>query len=654
MRILLISPQPPQHDGKGYTIRAAALLEALRRNHQVELFVPAAPIGPRVLAAIRDLLAGRPAQVGFSMPPAEWARAVQAAEGADAVVAITVRAVRGQLGAPLIVDHVDALSLNWTQRADGPEDLVRRLVARLEAIRLGRWEGRVAQWAAGQLVVSEQEAAALPSSPPVHVLPHVVTFEPPPESERDLDVVFTGNMRYPPNKHAALWLDREIVPALRLLSPGARVVVAGRDADRLRLRNAEPMPNVPSIPAVLARSRVAIVPLPGLGTGVPTKALEAAACGAALVVTPWMHERLPLPARVAADAAGLAAQAAALLADEPARAALAAQARAELARYGVSVIAEQLDRVLAGAVETSAVRGSSGTLRRRCPVCEGGRARLAWREGGYRYVRCSSCGVLFSDVDRAEYEQRQHNAWHDSELSADTVAFYGTARALVHERFLERYRPSGAGRLLDVGCGLGFFVSRAMESGWDAFGCDPSPAWATHARNGIGAERIVLGGAEDLDSRLRFDMITVWDVFEHVFEPRPFLAALARLLSPGGRVFIRTPNEAWVYPTYAVRRAVMREQVELGPLNHVVYYRAATLRRALQAGGLRPVEWPGFPPPQVGYANRRPSDAGRQTLITRAKNAHAWGTRSFASASGGAIVLGADLDVLAIADGKAQ
>jgi len=346
MKVLLISPRPPLRDGKGDSIRAVALLEALRLGHEVELFVPSAPLRKRLLAAVVDLLVGRPAQVGWSMPPVAWTQATRAAKNADVVVAITVRAVRGPLATALVIDHVDALSLNWAQRARGPEGLARRTVARIEAARLCRWESRVAGWALAQLVVTSQDGAHLPVSSPVHVVPHAVTNTIESCDDRDIDVVFTGNMRYPPNTEAALWLDREIAPALLSLCPSARVVVAGRGADRLQLNNVEVMSDVPSIPAVLARSRVAIVPMTDIGTGLPNKALEAAACGAALVVTPWLSERLQVPARLARDAAGLAAQTAALLADEPARLALADDARGALANYGTQQIAQQLDEVL--------------------------------------------------------------------------------------------------------------------------------------------------------------------------------------------------------------------------------------------------------------------------------------------------------------------
>jgi 2-polyprenyl-3-methyl-5-hydroxy-6-metoxy-1,4-benzoquinol methylase len=259
--------------------------------------------------------------------------------------------------------------------------------------------------------------------------------------------------------------------------------------------------------------------------------------------------------------------------------------------------------------------------------------------------------VLFSDLDRAAYESGQRNVWHADELSAATTAFYGAAREHAHRRFLAANPPTRPGRrLLDVGCGLGFFVSRALECGWEAFGCDTSPQWVEQAARRAGEERIMLGGAEQIPAAAgRFDLITSWDVLEHIFDPLPFLGAIRRLLAPGGRLFLRTPNEAWVYPSYLARRVVLREPVELGPLNHVVYYRAATLRRALREAGLSPIDWPGLPPPQVGYRNPETGASARDAVVVAFKNTHAAIARGLARASAGRLVIGSDLDVIACA-----
>lgn len=282
-------------------------------------------------------------------------------------------------------------------------------------------------------------------------------------------------------------------------------------------------------------------------------------------------------------------------------------------------------------------------------MCGAARARPGWREAGERYVRCSACTTLFSDITEEHYLTAQRNAWHEEDLDTGTLAFYGDARGLVQDRFLAANPPAAGGRLLDVGCGLGFFVERALAAGWDAYGCDSSEAWSAHARERIGNERVRTG---ELDAAIPehagFDLITSWDVVEHIFEPIPFLRAIAARLAPGGRVFIRTPNEAWVYPTYAVRR-LLGEDVELGPLNHVVYYRSTTLERALEAAGLRAVQWPSLPPPQVSLGNRRSLNGSRRTAVTVVKNAHARLGRQLATGTGGRLVISSDLDAIAVA-----
>jgi SAM-dependent methyltransferase len=255
---------------------------------------------------------------------------------------------------------------------------------------------------------------------------------------------------------------------------------------------------------------------------------------------------------------------------------------------------------------------------------------------------------VFSDVSAERYAAEQHNVWHEEHLSEATTAFYGTARALAHGRFLSRFPPFGARRMLDVGCGLGYFVRRALDAGWDAYGCDTSETWTRIAREQVGADRIACGPAHEGPlANARYELVTAWDVLEHVHDPIPFLRSLRTLIAPGGRLFIRTPNLSWIYPTYMARRHLLREEIELGPLNHVVYYTASSLRVALGRAGLEPVDWPVLPPPQVGIANRDPAAAGKSSAVTLLKNTHARIADAAARFSRGRIVVGADLDVLA-------
>ena len=295
------------------------------------------------------------------------------------------------------------------------------------------------------------------------------------------------------------------------------------------------------------------------------------------------------------------------------------------------------------------MRRGTRALRRPCPLCAGRSGRPVWHEDGYSYARCASCSGVFTDIDEPTYQEGRHNAWDEPVPDPDALGFYGDARRAAHDAFLERFEPQRGCRLLDVGCGLGFFLERARSRGWDVHGCEPSPSWAALAQKRLGEPSITRGNVEDVPrAEGRFDLITAWDVVEHLFDPVPFLAAMQQRLAPGGRLFLRTPNLDYVLPVYRLRRLAGHE-VELGPLNHVVYFTVRTMRRALAAGGLVADRWLALPPPQVATFEQLPDRryAPQRSLVVSAKNAWARSAGLALRLSAGRVAPAADLDVLA-------
>jgi SAM-dependent methyltransferase len=288
---------------------------------------------------------------------------------------------------------------------------------------------------------------------------------------------------------------------------------------------------------------------------------------------------------------------------------------------------------------------------RDCPWCRSRRARAVWLEAGVHYVRCRSCGGVFSNLTESQYRRTRHNAWNDDLPDEASLAFYGAARERAHIEFLDRNPPAGNGRLLDVGCGLGFFLARAQGRGWNVRGVDTSPSWVEHANARLGSRLVECASAERASlAPGSFALVTAWDVIEHIFDPIPFLSHLRTLLAPGGRLFLRTPNLAYCYPVYAARRWLLGHDVELGPTNHVVYFSGATMRDALGRAGLRARDWWVHVPPQV--APRSGGDFRRERRILAAKNGYARGARVLAQASGGRLALASDLDVTCVEDAR--
>jgi glycosyltransferase involved in cell wall biosynthesis len=376
VKILVVSSRTPAAGGKGDQLRAFQFVRALAVHHTVEVATTGAgeriaegaadlsavasvrlrepSLAARVCGAAGALLRGQPAQVGWMTPRRSWQAVRARALECDVVLAITVRSLRGPVPVPLVLDHVDALSENMRRRATGPEHAPIRWAARLEAILLDRWERLLSRHAAAQIAISALDARLLPSPPEVHIVPNYidVPVQPPgSDGKRDIDLILTGSMAYPPNADAAQWLSDAIAPAIWAKRPGTSVWVVGRDAGRLALDpRIEVHADVPALGLYLRRAKIALAPL-RLGTGSPNKVLEAMAAGAAVVATPAAVEPFAFPrdaVETAETAPALAAAAERLLADATARSTMVHRARPLVLGYRPEVQQERLEAILAG------------------------------------------------------------------------------------------------------------------------------------------------------------------------------------------------------------------------------------------------------------------------------------------------------------------
>lgn len=144
-------------------------------------------------------------------------------------------------------------------------------------------------------------------------------------------------------------------------------------------------------------------------------------------------------------------------------------------------------------------------------------------------------------------------------------------------------RSSGA-KLLDVGLGSGAFMELAQAGGWTATGVDLDHRAVKNARaKGLDA---IYGGIETLATKCEtFDYITISHVIEHVYDPVSVLECAYRLLKPGGRIWIETPNWRAVG-----RRIYGRAWRGLEPPRHLVLFTWDTLGVLLERAGFRNVE----------------------------------------------------------------
>lgn len=161
--------------------------------------------------------------------------------------------------------------------------------------------------------------------------------------------------------------------------------------------------------------------------------------------------------------------------------------------------------------------------------------------------------------------------WGSSDTYVDNLDSQ-LARAARQLAFVHSCEPQ-RGALLDFGAGAGAFVKSALDAGWQAEGVERSDAARAKAQDRLG-----LTLHADIPSR-EYDVITLWDVVEHLRAPGDVLAMLRGRLKPGGLIVIETGNwESW-------SRVASGEKWGLYLFDHQFYFSPSALGRIVSEAG---------------------------------------------------------------------
>ena len=228
-----------------------------------------------------------------------------------------------------------------------------------------------------------------------------------------------------------------------------------------------------------------------------------------------------------------------------------------------------------------------------CPLCDGRGGRPLHRltdpggriRGEFQLLRCGDCGLVYvspcpSDGALAAlYDEEFYfsTGWSYAALASYVIECIQSRRRHRVERYARR------GRLLDIGSGDGHFVHHMARQGWEATGIDFSPAALEFARRIDSGARFLQGSLDDHDfTPGQLDVVTLWQVLEHMGEPRPLLRRCHELLRPGGTLIAAVPNIDGLSS-----RLTGERWWGLDVPRHLVHFTPATLRAALEGAGFR-------------------------------------------------------------------
>ena len=213
-----------------------------------------------------------------------------------------------------------------------------------------------------------------------------------------------------------------------------------------------------------------------------------------------------------------------------------------------------------------------------CLICGSRRLEPLDDYASAHLARCVECGFVFAqrrptDDELESYYNRYGSGWHDSPLTRQRY------RELLDG--MEPYRQNN--RILDVGCGAGFFLEEARARGWQVHGSEFG-AHALEINREKGIDVVAGPLAPDSFDASSFDVITAFEVFEHLREPATEASIIAAFLREDGLLYCTTPN----FDSATRRLLGDRWRVVCYP-EHLCYFTSETLTSWLARAGFKRV-----------------------------------------------------------------
>ncbi len=325
MRLFFILPRVPYPTEKGDKLRAFHQIKQLSKHHEIilctlndgDLHEDAIPVLKKytkaihiipisklsiILNLIKTLFSRKPLQVGYfyNSSSAAQIHALIEQYKPDHIFCQLIRVaeyVKG-ISIPKTLDYQDVFSKGVERRlATSPFYL--KPFLRIEYRRLLRYEQEAFDAFDNKIIISapDRDLIPHPGREKIVVVANGVDtdFFSPMDAVKDYDLVFTGNMGYPPNIKSAEFLVNEILPEVFLKKPGVRLLIAGANPHlRVMVLKSEQVTVsgwVPDMRECYARARVFIAPMQ-IGTGLQNKILEAMAMKIPCITSPLAFQAL--------------------------------------------------------------------------------------------------------------------------------------------------------------------------------------------------------------------------------------------------------------------------------------------------------------------------------------------------------------------------
>jgi SAM-dependent methyltransferase len=223
-----------------------------------------------------------------------------------------------------------------------------------------------------------------------------------------------------------------------------------------------------------------------------------------------------------------------------------------------------------------------------CAICGGVEFSPHLSCEDFFYVRCRRCGLVQMNPqpEQAEvarrYREGSGTEYLSYELKNEPAFLHLQELTLKDAGFGELERDlrarSAQGRVLDIGCATGALLEKLRDRGWAVSGVEISPA-AEYARKERSLDVRSLPLEENRFPSASFDLVLASHLIEHLNDPASFVREVHRILVPGGRFIVTTPNIS------GFQAGLFRNHWRSAIFDHLYLFSIKTLSRLLTNHG---------------------------------------------------------------------
>jgi 2-polyprenyl-3-methyl-5-hydroxy-6-metoxy-1,4-benzoquinol methylase len=229
----------------------------------------------------------------------------------------------------------------------------------------------------------------------------------------------------------------------------------------------------------------------------------------------------------------------------------------------------------------TALFSSEYTENRNCPVCGSTNELEIFHKEGGRYVKCLDCTMVylnpvFKDFALKDYYERNHSVQSEI-VETDIDDFYVKIYTKGADSIKEVNK--NASNLLDIGCSSGVFLDIAKSKGFQTFGIELNKTECQLAQQK--GHEVYNDLLENVHFDIKFDAISMWDVFEHLKDGHFYLNTMKSLLAENGVIFLQIPSSD------SLAAKILQEKCNMfDGLEHVNLYGVETIKKLAEKSGL--------------------------------------------------------------------